>query len=328
MSNDNHPISYSSFCKLTDNVVKPHTTSWGELVRLFTTHIIATDEKACLPAINGWQFIAKGDPAEVMGLRPDGEPYKNFSPTGVRRIQENLAAMSMFIFDFDGKIQLSEVQSIFGQYEYACYTSLNHQVANIAKQEPAVDKMRVIVPMANPMPVEKFQELRTAMHYWIDSDGPRITDPATFHIGQIFLLPAVREEDRSKAVAWRNEGELLDWRMFEAIKKSMPVKAAIQYGAFGRKPSEFVLKPDDVLDTANGSIAVRNIDRKISYVLCPFHGDRKPSEFAGITTNGTPFLQCKKCGRIYMDRAGEDPIIAGLAKVAEKKRRCAAQEIK
>lgn len=326
MSNDNHQIIYTPFFKLTDNVAKSRSTTWGELVPTLTTHIVTTDDKALLPCINGYQYLLKGDPAEVMGLRPDGEPYKNFSPMGVRRIRENTIAMFMLIFDFDGRIMLSEVQDIFSQFEHVCYTSFNHQHENIVKKEPAVDKCRVIVPFSRPMPIAKFRELRPAIHHWIDGDGPRISDPATFSIGQVFLLPAVREEDKSKAVAWRNEGELMDWSMFEAIKSTLPVASSNIYSASAKEPSGLVLKPDDTLETTNELIEVQNISRKISGVRCPFHNDRKPSEFASITTSGTPFLQCKKCGRVYMTRPKEDPILVGLAKIAEAKRRRAKWE--
>jgi len=328
MSNDNHQLIYTLFSNLTDNVAKSLVATWGDSIPLFTTHIIATDDKAFLPCVNAWQYVEKGDPAEVMGLRPDGVPYKTFSHMGVRRIQENLVAMSMLIFDFDGKILLSEIQSIFGQYEFVCYTSFNHRRQNPEKGEPAVDKMRVVLPFLKPMPVDKFRELRPVMHCWFDGDGPRITDPVTFSIGQVFLLPVVREEDKSKATAWRNEGELLDWAMFEAIKKTMAAQSPLKYSEAGTNPCGFKLLPDDLLDTATGSIMVRNIDRKISRVRCPFHGDPNPSEFVGITANDTPFLHCKKCGRVYMTRTKADPIISGIAKLKALKRLRSEQENK
>jgi hypothetical protein len=328
MSNQNHLVTYTPFFNLSDNVAQSHNTTWGELLPMLTTHVVTTNEKALLPCINGYQYLLKGDPAEAMGLRKDGKPNKNFSPIGVRRLRENLIAMSLFIADFDGRIQLSDVQSIFGQFEYACYTSFNHQRTDIEKKQSAVDKFRTVVPLATPMPITKFRELRTAMHHWLDGDGHRISDPVTFSIGQIYLLPAVREEDQSKAVAWHNEGELMDWTMFEAIKSTMPVSSPIVHNASGTRPNGFVLKPDDMLQTFNGSIAVHSIDRKISGVLCPFHADTKPSEFAGITNNGTPFLQCKKCGRVYMTRTKEDPILTGIKKIADAKRRRADLETK
>jgi hypothetical protein len=328
MSNKNLAVMYAFFYKLTDNVVKEVRTTWRVLVDSILSHPVVTEEKESLPVFNGWAYVAKGDPAEDLGTHKDGRKVLNFSPTGVRRIQQNLVEMFMFILDFDGGMKLSEVQAIFGEYEYVCYTSFNHQVGNAEESGPAVDKMRVVLLFDRPMPVTKFQELKSAMKYWIDGGGSPIADPKTFSIGQVFLLPAVRADDQSKAIAWHNEGKLLDWTMFEIIKQSMPVQHTTQFGASGSKPSSLVLKPDDVLDTANGTIMVKDIEHKISYVLCPFHADRKPSEFASITSNGTPFLQCKRCGRIYMQRYAGDPIIEGLAKLKDMKRRRTAQEAK
>jgi len=327
MTNDAHPIQYSSFSNLSDNVVQPCRSTWYELVALLGTHSIAIEDKAFLPAMNGWRYKGSDDPTVDKGTHKDGSPVKNFGP-GVRRIQSNLVEMSLLILDFDGGMLLPEVQAVFGEYEYVCYTSFNHQVEDIENNHHAVDKFRVVLLLKSPMPIDKFIELKPAIQYWIDGDGPALTDPKTFSIGQIFILPAVREEHTSNVQAWRNGGKLLDWKMFESIKIDMPIKAAIQYGAFGAKPSGLVLKPDDVLDTANGNIMVRDIDRKISYVRCPFHADPKPSEFAGITSNGTPFLHCKKCGRAYMHRIKSDPIVAGIAKITEQKRLRAAREAK
>jgi hypothetical protein len=326
MSNDNLPVAYSIFLRLTDNVVKQRGAPWRKLADLLTSHPVVFEEKQFLPVFNGWRYKTKGDPTEDYGTRKDGKPASSFSPIGVRRIQQNLIEMSMFILDFDGKMLLSEVQAVFGQYEYVCYTSFNHQVENIEKQEPAVDKFRVVLPFSKPMPVGKFLELEPAMQYWIGGSGPQIVDPKTFSIGQVFLLPAVREESKPDAAAWRNEGNLLDWLMFEDIKKSMPAESEIQYGASGSKPTGNVLMPDDILETANGSVMVRDINRKISRVRCPFHGDSNPSEFAGVTNHGIPFLQCKKCGRAYMQITKEDPIVAGIAKLKEKRRLRAERE--
>ena len=326
MSNDNHPVAFSTFCNLTDNVVKLCNSLWIDLILILTVHLTALEDKAFLPVFNGWRYKEKGDPTENLGTHKDGKPVRYFSPMGVRRIQENLIEMTMLILDFDGKMLLSEVQAVFGEYEYICYTSLNHQVPNEEKQEPAVDKFRVVLPFFSPMSVAKFNELKAAMQYWIDGGSPQLADPKSFSINQVFLLPAVREEYAANAVAWRNEGKLLDWTMFEDIKKSMPAKTAIQYGASGSKPSKKVLEPDDVLATKNGCVMVRDINQKISHVRCPFHADRNPSEFAGITSNGMPFLQCKNCGRIYMERTKSDSIIDSIAKLKEKNRLRAERE--
>jgi len=77
--------------------------------------------------------------------------------------------------------------------------------------------------------------------------------------------------------------------------------------------------PDDVLETRDGFIEVRKVDRKISYVRCPFHGDINPSEFVDVTQRGTPFLVCKKCGTIYMDKGRVDPIADAIAKIRSKR---------
>jgi hypothetical protein len=326
MSNDNQHISYSMFGKLTDNMVKSYDAKWADLATLFTTHPIVVDDKSSLSVFNGWRYKDVSDPTVDNGTHKDGTPVRNFSSMGVRRIQENLIEMSMLILDFDGAMPLADVQSVFGEYEHASYTSLNHQVKHTDKNEPAADKFRVVLPLLQPLPVIQFRELKFAIRNWLERDGKQLADPKSFSIGQVFLLPAVREEHKANAIAWKNTGKLLDWHVFENFKKTLAPSASYALRNYGDRPSGNKLKPDDILHTSTGGVVVSDINEHISKVLCPFHGDRHPSEFAGITYNGTPFLECKKCGRVYMDRSKPDPIIDGIAKINEKKRLRAAQE--
>lgn len=318
MSNCNLPVRYSRFEQAYDNLVQPMEATWSSFSESLTSgHAVSDEPKLSLPCFSAWRYKDVSDPTIDHGTDSDGNALEQFSITHTRRIQGNLVEMTMLVLDFDGELPISEVQSKFGDLEYLCYTSLNHRI----EEE---DKFRVVFPLASPMPVADFRRLSAAIEHWLAKDRAVRVDESTLDIGRVFILPATRDDRRPLAQAWRNEGEPLDWRSFESIPIATQQKASasVRKNAIAR----LKLKPDDVLDTATGSITVRDIDRKIPYVRCPFHVDAKPSEFVAVSKGGTPYLVCKKCGTIYMDRARNDDIIDGLAKIAERKRLRAERE--
>ncbi|HZW13293.1 MAG TPA: hypothetical protein VFF81_08905 [Noviherbaspirillum sp.] len=310
MSNCDHRICITPFQEMADNTAKSININWGEFAHsLAAGHPIVSEDKTLLPLFNAWRYKDVSDPSVDNGVHKDGTPIKLFSPTHVRRHTPNLVELSMLVLDFDGALPITEVDQRFGNYEYVCYTSLNHQVES-------VDKFRVVLPFSNPMPVTDFKRLQLKMTQWaIDQRA----DGSTCDIGRMFILPAVREEHRSIARTLRNHGTLFDWRVFESMPKPDIRQISMIRRENGTRTSSEKLKPHDVLETAAGRIVVRSIDRKISYVRCPFHADRRPSEFVDVTRAGTPYLVCKKCGTIYMERIQSDPIIDGIAKIKLKR---------
>lgn len=321
MSNSVLKINHSYFDNIYDNKVKPALVSWEELSSLLVSgHPVVVGDKRTMPSFSAWRYKSIDDPTVDHGER-NGRPLRCFNETHVRRLKSNLVEMSMLIIDFDGGLAIDDVQNRFGEYEYACSTSLRHRFED-------KDRFRVVLPFADPMPKADFQRLHPAIEKWINGEGCNVADDATYSAGQVFLLPAVYEGDAVNARAWRNEGALLDWRRFESILTS-PVREGVAHTAKPREwKSNYRLLPDDVLYTASGMVLVKEIDQKISKVLCPFHGDIKPSEFAAVS-NGTPYLVCRKCGTIYMERSGnDDGIVSGLKRIAERKRAREVKEVK
>ncbi|MCK4165384.1 hypothetical protein HFK89_23780 [Ralstonia pseudosolanacearum] len=318
MPNSSLPVRLSLFDCVGDNLVKPLDTTWGQFAQsLVTGHNVTEEHKLSLPCFSAWRYKDITDPTIDHGTDKHGKALKRFSTTHTRRIQSNLVELSMLVLDFDGKLPISEAQSKFAEYEHVGYTSLNHRV-------DGQDRFRIGIPFATPMPVADFLRLSSAIAHWLETVRAVGVDDSTLKIGQVFILPAVCAEHRSLAHAWRNEGALLDWRLFESI--SVPTKSAAAYNCAPSAASGVPLQllPDDILQTSEGPIVVKNIDRKISRVLCPFHADAKPSEFVAVSKWGSPYLVCRRCGTIRMTE--EDPIISGLKKIAERKRLNAVRE--
>lgn len=298
------------FMEMMDNLASSNRHTWGEVVEQFTTHSRALSHKTLLPLFSPWEYKGSSDPTVDNGLDKDGRPYKISSKDHVRRVSENLLELYMLVLDYDGNRSLEQIREQFKPWEHVVYTTLNHLIDGKVR-------VRVVILLETPMPVAVFNELQPQMKHWATDLG---ADPSTMDPNRIFILPAVRDEDRHNAQSWHNEGKAFDWHIFEDMpappkhQKSHPLSPT----KIGQ--GQIKLRPDDVLNTASGPMMVRDINRKISNVMCPFHGDVIPKEFVAVTKAGTPYLVCKKCGTIYMERAKSDGIMEGIAKIAERKR--------
>lgn len=305
------PIGVTFFHQMADNQAKSTSLLWPEVAAMLSApHASALSHKSNLPLFCPWVYKAATDPTVVNGDDGKGKPLKFFSRTHVRRIAENLVEMTMLVLDYDGGRPLNQLREIFNKWEHVAYTTLNHR-------EEGKDKARIVLPLAASMPVADFDQLAEVIKAWATDFG---ADPSTADVGRMFILPAVREEHRHLAQSWHHEGVFLDWRMFSDMPKPVatPMTAAAKpLNSHGQLRK---LLPSDVIETANGYITVCDITRKISNVRCPFHGDPEPSEFVNITGRGTPFLVCKKCGTVYMERAKSDGIADGIAKILAKKK--------
>lgn len=309
-------LCYTHFTNIYDNVAISTPTTWSSFVEMITHgHPVTTEPKSNLPAINAWRYKNVDDPTLDHGKTATGKPRKRFmdkwGKPKVRRLSSNLLEMSMLIIDFDGNLPLEAVRDRFGAYEFICYTSINHRVEG-------KDKFRLISPFTHGMPVTEFKPRIDGFREWIDGNEKNVADEATYSLGQMFILPAVRPEGTQHAKIMHNIGDWLNWEQFAATGKTP--KAASKENSLSYKPAARpILRPDDSLYTAEGCVTVKDIDHKISKVKCPFHEDRNPTEFVAVTSNGLPFLHCKRCGTIYMEHSKEDPIIEHFKRKSEKK---------
>jgi hypothetical protein len=310
--NSNLPIGITFFHAMADNQAKSTSQLWPEVAAMLSApHASALSHKSNLPLFSPWVYKPATDPTVVNGDDGKGKPLKFFSSTHVRRISENLVEMTILVLDYDGGRPLNQLREIFNKWEHVAYTTLNHR-------EEGKDKARIVLPLAASMPVADFKHLAEVIKAWATDLG---ADPSTADIGRMFIMPAVRKEDRHLAQSWHHEGEFLDWRMFS----EMPTPVAPPTTLPAAKPLNShgqlrKLLPDVVIETPNGHIVVRDITHKISNVRCPFHDDPEPSEFVNITGRGTPFLVCKKCGTVYMERAKSDGIADGIADILARKK--------
>jgi hypothetical protein len=298
------------FQSYDDNAAKSILMPWRDIAAMMSArHASAQSHKSLLPLFSPWRYKDVWDPTISNGRDSDGKPLRHFSDTHVRRIEPNVLEMTMLVLDFDGRVSIEEAKERFPDVELVGYTTLNHQV-------DGHDKFRIVMPYSSPLPIIEFSLYKEAIREWAFEHG---TDKSTADVGRMFILPAVREEHRPLAQCWYQAGTLLDWHMFDSKRKRPAVSVTTNYVPSVRRPTEHKLLPNDVLDTASGPIVVSDINRKISNVRCPFHHDAKPTEFVAVTGRGTPYLVCKKCGTVYMERRVDDGIAAGIARIKARK---------
>ncbi|MBC3810101.1 hypothetical protein [Undibacterium aquatile] len=316
MHKNNPRLSMSVHNSLFDNEIKPLDISWQDFAKDLTKpYPISNKAKEHLPAFSSWRYKLPSDPTVNHGDDQDGRPLKWFSSHYTRRLSANALDMAALVLDFDGGLPLKNARQRFIDYEHVGYTSFNHG-------EEGKDKHRIVLPYKVPLPIGMFHRIQSAIQHWVEGDGETKADPASYHLCQVFILPATRPDQQHNAVSWHNQGKLLDWSMFEVSTGSNVQHVERSITTIVKSVGDLKLLPDMWLETACTPIMVKDINRKISKVMCPFHNDVNPSEFVAVTPSGLPYLVCRKCGTVFMNRASkslEDPLIAAIAKIKAKK---------
>lgn len=278
-----YQLKFSLFKSQFDMIPQPQALTWPEIVILFTEHTVFDGDKRNALHFNGCEFET------------------------LERFQDNVKAMHILVLDYDDGMPLAEAREHFKQYEHVCYTSYNHQIEKDGKAP--VDKFRIMIPLTNPCPLQDWLEIR----HHVEAFAPGV-DMASVRLHQPFAIPLVRSG--APREAWHNEGKWLDWSDWPRQKQSDVFGNAT---ANPLNRSEYFLKPDDILQTKKGSIRVGDINDRIGGVLCPFHGDKSPGEFASKSDKGNIFLHCHKCGTIYM-REEAEPVEEFVAALTQRVR--------
>ncbi|MCP3867573.1 MAG: hypothetical protein GY703_05655, partial [Gammaproteobacteria bacterium] len=231
-----------------------------------------------------------------------------------KRRQVNLIENDLLILDYDGGITLDQVKQRFQPYEYVYYTSYRHL------HDGETEKFRLILPLKTPIPTwRRYNEHGIAVeggdwYQILDAlkalAGP--CDPKSFDPNQMYLMPSAPETRIELSQSGHNKGDWLDWTKFERIPfNKLDSDSSIAHGGGLVATSTDHLLPDQVLNTAKGPIKVSDVEGRISGVLCPFHADKKGSEFVRkVEDTGNIFLYCSTCQRKYYMRSTFSPVVS------------------
>ena len=264
---------------------------------------VASEDRSAVKLFNAAEY----KPVESLEGFPGAVVYGD-DPDSVytRRLKENVLAVTMLILDYDGGMTIEEARERFKAYEYAGYTSFRHLKAQ------QIEKFRLVFPLATPIPaIGTFTDCDDLIDgsAWYALTGALKEfagncDPASFRCNQFYYLPITTKSRAKTAAAWSNSGALLDWSPWD---RSLPQRYVTRTTSASedRRSATHHLEPKQVLRSRSGSFQVRDVQNRIESVWCPFHEDRKGTEFVKRLPSGDVFLYCRRCEQTYwMEREG------------------------
>lgn len=107
----------------------------------------------------------------------------------IRRCRQNVAQIYCLLLDIDGTMSLESAVADWAEYEFLIYSTYRH-----TQLKP---KFRLVVPLAEPLTREQFDQRHEAMIAEFNVDA------ASFTISQAFYLPSHSPDNRDQAfVVW------------------------------------------------------------------------------------------------------------------------------
>lgn len=285
-------IRINRFNNQYDNAVKSlGDTSWSNIVQLLSEHM----DTASKDAARMFNLVCY---ESVESLRDRNGPYGvddetlNFVP--IRRL-ENILQVDALVLDFDGDLTLDQARKRFEAYEYCGYTSYRHGL------NARTHKFRLIFALAAPIPVRKSSDNAESLPSYGDITdeltrfaGP--CDPASFNPNQIYYFPSTDPKRKFSAESWHNTGKVLDWRQWPTNQKPL---ISVEYGGVSSSlyGSTNLLSPDQPFQYSKGVIHAKDVVKRLSKVVCPFHNDTKGGEsITRYDDSGIVAFRCKRCG--------------------------------
>lgn len=301
-------IHINVFNSQYDSKVKPLETTWENIVNLFTSPHETLENKTDAKLFNGIRYKSIDEIPEYTddwGMDNDtGEVY-------VKRRQINIIENHLLILDYDGGTTLNEMIDRFKEYEFIYYTSYRHL------HDGKTEKFRIVFSLSKPIPAwKRFNEYKICIDY---GEWFRITealskfagpcDPTSFRSNTIYNIPSVPQSRIDLSRSGHNKGEHLNWGIFEQIPFERTEGSTFIFDENNKKHlSSKHLEPDQVLQTKQGPIIVSEVTGEIRGVICPFHEDKKGSEFVKkVESSGNIFLRCRKCDTNYYMRRTVNP---------------------
>lgn len=150
-----------------------------------------------------WDDFADFLSAPDVRLQKDGALFNGAVLDGTRN-NENVKSLSLMMLDFDeGDPTFAEVIATCKElgFAFAAYTTFSHS--------PELEKFRVIVPLAAPIPAADYPKL----WQWMRGHFPTL-DIACKDLSRMFYAPAIQSNEAP--YLWHIEaGEWLDWQTLD-----------------------------------------------------------------------------------------------------------------
>jgi hypothetical protein len=284
-------IRLNYFKNTYDNLVKSQgEVHWELLCEFFSTHK-STLNKEDVPLFNLVRYVDEFDPhypTQHIGLLADSEKHVSL------RRKINLIQADALVLDYDGGITIDEAKHRFSDYEYLAYTSYNHL------KDGETHKFRIVFPLVSPIPINArirslplYEELASVL---LEFAGP--CDPVVTRPNQHYYIPATHPDRLEYARTWVNHGKILDWTEWVIPVTKEVMSNSAGYSQHKLKPNaNNTLDPDTEFVTQEGVIKAKDVKKLYQKVQCPFHDDKKGSEFLKrFDDSGIVYFKCRHCG--------------------------------
>lgn len=294
-----HQYRVTFFKDATDNKVRGRNLAWDEIVALLRKPHAVIPDKTKGKAFSGVRYL----PLEDLKLLGKDRVVKN--PNGTRfyprRLNVNVQDYELLILDFDSGLTIEDAKERFKKYTYIGYTTFSHRA------NPNVDKFRLVFPWKQPVSARQGKGYEDDLKLGIEEFGGPF-DKKCLDPGRLFFLPAVHPGRLGTEVSWSNQGALLNPDDLRRPKSGVRLTSNTRLSVSDPKPSNSkgkkssqTIHPDDLIELNDGrAIRAGDVTNKIEGVKCPFHDDKKGTEFIKrVPESGNIFLYCRHCDKSY-----------------------------
>ena len=190
-------------------------------------------DSAPKPAERTWQAICERVKSPLVRANKDGALFSPAIFNPPRRKKENVTEVSLLVLDYDHAADFDRDTAIWrGQnLTFAAYTT--HSSYRETESNPnAEERFRVILPLAEPIPKNKFP----ALWRWAERISDGKIDASAKDSSRMFYTPAIASVDARYRFDF-HDGDLLDWRKLDldAIGKQMATQPTSQnFDAYGQ----------------------------------------------------------------------------------------------
>lgn len=193
---------------------------------------------------------------------------------GSTRRKKPFDTVNLLVLDYDDGMTVAEAIERFSNYKFILYTSYNHLFDKHGNGK-IFEKFRIIFPLAKPLINQQYLLKTNALLTF----GGNV-DPASFHNGQIFLMPLCRSKD-APFQFHSNSGELLDISGFADNNATKGVNTNTHFVGKEADVSGRVIYNDTPLYSAiYGYFTPDSLDGTfVPQVRCPFHHDATPGAY-------------------------------------------------
>ena len=294
---------------MTDNLVVPLECPWEKIVQLYDIGHQSSPKKHQCKCFNMAEYLPPSRNLDVHG-DVDSRNFEFYQGTYYANPKQvNLIQNHALVLDYGEQVTLEETLERFKEYELVFSTTHSHLF------DGKTHKFRLLIPFHKPIPscnpeVDDWYKIVKSLKYFA---GPGC-DLRSFDPNQLYEVPTAPEERMHLAQLGHKKGIKLNWEEFEQSEPQLYVGGTQLFidndgaNCSYAPASDQHLDPDQILETEQGPIRVKDVVGKIEGVRCPFPshgGDKKGSEFVRkVEPTGTIYLYCKKCScKYYMQES-------------------------